>query len=129
MPTMGRAGRSGGRAGGGWGAARYLVSAALAGALAACAGTQIPQQHITAPGEALFNGQVRAEVNCYKCHNGDGSGTLRGPNLAKRVPNLTDQDIAGAIAKGPGLMPSFKDKVSDAEVKEIVAWLRTRFPR
>lgn len=126
---MRRAGRGGGRRGGDCGAARCLAIVALAGVLAACAGTQTPKQQITAPGEALFNGQVRAEVNCYKCHNGDGGGTLRGPNLGKRVPNLTDQDIAGAIAKGPGLMPSFKDKVSDAEVKEIVAWLRTRFPR
>jgi mono/diheme cytochrome c family protein len=108
---------------------RPLAIALLLGGLAACAGTQIPKQQITTPGQALFNGQVKTDVNCYSCHNGDGSGTLRGPNLAKRVPKLTDQEIAAAIASGPGLMPSFKDKVTDEEVKEITAWLRSRFPQ
>jgi mono/diheme cytochrome c family protein len=109
--------------------ARYLVTAAVLGGLAACAGTQIPKQQIASPGEALFNGQVRDEINCYRCHNGDGSGTLRGPNLAKRVPKLTDQEIATAIYEGPSLMPSFKGKINDAEIKEITAWLRTKFPK
>lgn len=94
-----------------------------------CAGTQIPAPRIASQAESLFNGQVRADVTCYKCHNGDGTGTLRGPNLAKRVPELTDDDIVKAIAEGPGLMPSFKDKVSDAEARELAAWLRTKFPK
>jgi len=98
-------------------------------ALASCAGTQRPADQIKSPGEALFNGRVKPDVNCYSCHNGDGSGTIRGPNLGKRVPKLTDQQIAQAIADGPGLMPSFKDKLTDAEVKEITAWLRTQFPK
>ena len=97
--------------------------------LTACAGTQRPADQITSPGEALFNGRIRPDINCYTCHDGDGAGTLRGPNLGKRVPKLTDQEIAQAIADGPGLMPSFKDKISDAEVKEITGWLRTRFPK
>jgi mono/diheme cytochrome c family protein len=42
---------------------------------------------------------------------------------------LTDDDIVKAIAEGPGLMPSFKDKVSDAEARELAAWLRTKFPK
>src|SRR3954466_4278420 len=89
--------------------------------LASCAGTQRPADQIKSPGEALFNGRGKPDVNCYSCHNGDGTGTIRGPNLGKRVPKLTDQQIAQAIADGPGLMPSFKDKVTDAEVKEITA--------
>jgi len=106
-----------------------LAVAILLSGLVACGGTQIPKAQIASPAQSLFNGQVRADINCFHCHDGDGSGTLWGPNLAKRVPKLTDDGIAQAIAKGPGLMPSFKDKVSDAEVKEIVAWLRSKFPR
>jgi mono/diheme cytochrome c family protein len=97
--------------------------------IAACAGTQIPQQQITSPGEALFNGRVKEDVNCYKCHNGDGSGTMRGPNLAKRVPNLTDEQIAKTIDEGPGLMPSFRGKVTPEEVAQITQWLRGKFPK
>ena len=107
-----------------------LTPAALAtlAVLAGCAGTQIPAQRITSPGEALFNGRVREDVACYKCHNGDGTGTWRGPNLATHVPKLSDQQIAQAIKEGPGLMPAFKDKVSDAEIQQLTAWLRQRFP-
>src|SRR5947208_7260142 len=110
---------------------RLLVAAAalLLAALGACAGSQRPADQIKSPGEALFNGRVKPDVNCYSCHNGDGTGTMRGPNLGKRVPKLTDQQIAQAIAEGPGLMPSFKDKVTDSDVQAITAWLRTQFPK
>jgi mono/diheme cytochrome c family protein len=97
--------------------------------LAACAGTQLPTQPNEPQGEALFNGRVREEVNCYKCHNGDGTGTMRGPNLGKRVPGLTDQQIAAAIDEGPSMMPSFKGKITPTEVAEITSWLRSRFPK
>ena len=106
-----------------------LATALLLSGLSACAGTQLPADQIKSPGEALFNGRVKPDVNCYQCHNGDGSGTIRGPNLGKRVPKLTDQQIAQAIAEGPGLMPSFKDKVTEADVQAITAWLRTQFPK
>jgi cytochrome c551 len=113
-----------------WISSRIAAAGLLAlASLAACGGTQLPVDQIKAPGEALFNGRVRADINCYKCHNGDATGTIRGPNLGKRVPKLTDQEIAQAIADGPGLMPSFKDKITDAEVKEITAWLRVKFPK
>jgi mono/diheme cytochrome c family protein len=105
------------------------AAALLLAALSACAGSQLPADKITSPGEALFNGRIRPDVNCYQCHNGDATGTMRGPNLGKRVPKLTDQQIAQAIAEGPGFMPSFKDKVSAAEVQQITAWLRKQFPQ
>jgi mono/diheme cytochrome c family protein len=94
--------------------------------LTACAGTQIPPGQISSPGEALFNGQVRADIDCYRCHNGDASGTWRAPNLTKRVAQLSDGEIAGAIATGPGMMPSYQGKLSAAEVAQITAWLRSR---
>jgi cytochrome c551 len=105
------------------------VSVVAGSALAGCAGTQLAATPMSPPGEALFNGRVHEEVNCYKCHNGDGTGTMRGPNLAKRVPVLSDQDIAKAIDDGPGLMPSFKGKVTSDETAQIIAWLHQRFPR
>ena len=97
---------------------RMLAVTILFSSLMACGGTQIPKAHIASPAQSLFNGQVRADINCFHCHDGDGSGTLWGPNLAKRVPKLTDDGIAQAIVEGPGLMPSFRGKLSDAEVKE-----------
>ena len=94
-----------------------------------CAGTQTPADRISSPGEALFNGRTKADVTCYRCHNGDGAGTMRGPNLAQRVPKLTDAQIVTTIQEGPGLMPSFKGKVTPDETAQITAWLRQRFPK
>jgi mono/diheme cytochrome c family protein len=109
---------------------RVLVgTVAVVGILAVgCAGKQTPPDRISSPGEALFNGQTKSEVNWYKCHSGDGSGTWRGPDLAKRVPKLTDQQIVKTIMDGPGFMPSFKDKVSRPEALAIAGWLHQRFP-
>jgi mono/diheme cytochrome c family protein len=100
----------------------------LVGIFVSCAGTQIPKDHISDPGELLFNGQTVSGVDCYKCHNGDGKGTWRGPNLAERVPKLSDKAIATAIFEGPGMMPSYKGKLDDPQVAQLTAWMRGRFP-
>jgi mono/diheme cytochrome c family protein len=67
-------------------------------------------------------------VNCYSCHNGDGTGTWRGPDLTKRVPTLSDAQIVRTIDEGPGLMPAFKGKIDAQETQQVIAWLRERFP-
>lgn len=102
---------------------------ALGVTVVGCAGKQTAADRISSTGEALFNGRVKPDVDCYKCHNGDGGGTLRGPDLAKRVPKLTDQQIVEVILEGPSLMPSFRGKVDDADMQAITRWLRERFPR
>jgi mono/diheme cytochrome c family protein len=101
---------------------------AMVALVAGCAGTPLRPTQASSPGEALFNGRVHADVNCYSCHNGDGSGTWRGPNLAKRVPGLTNQQIATAIDEGPGLMPAFKGKLNATETEQLIVWLKERFP-
>ena len=108
---------------------RVAWIAGISLAIAACAGTQVAADRITSPGQALFNGWTKADVDCYTCHDGDGSGTWRGPDLATRVPTLTDEEIADTIREGPSIMPSFEDELSDAEIGQIVAWLRQRFPQ
>jgi mono/diheme cytochrome c family protein len=98
------------------------------GLVVSCAGTQIAKDRISDPGEMLFNGQTVSSIDCYKCHNGDGRGTWRGPNLAERVPKLSDQAIFVAIHEGPGMMPSYQGKIDDQQIAQITAWLRGRFP-
>jgi mono/diheme cytochrome c family protein len=104
-----------------------VIVLALAGA-SSCAGKQTPKDRITDPGEMLFNGQTVSSIDCYRCHNGDGSGTWRGPNLGERVPKMTDPAIARAIHEGPGMMPSYKGKIDDAQIALLTAWMRGRFP-
>ena len=106
-------------------------NAALAGGLALLAvachtGTALPPQSLDSPGGKLFNGYVKSDVKCFSCHNGDGTGA-NGPNLAERVPKLSDEAILKAIDEGPSYMPSFKDKLTASEKRDIIAWLRERF--
>jgi mono/diheme cytochrome c family protein len=93
-----------------------------------CAGVQLPQAQLTAPGALLFNGYKNPDVNCYHCHNGDGHGSMRGPDLAKHVPTMADAQIQSTIETGKSFMPSFKGKISQAELDDLIAWLRTSFP-
>jgi mono/diheme cytochrome c family protein len=95
-------------------------------AVACHTGTALPPQSLDSPGGKLFNGYVKSDVKCFSCHNGDGTGA-NGPNLAERVPKLSDEAILKAIDEGPSYMPSFKDKLTATEKRDIIAWLRERF--
>ena len=95
-------------------------------AVACHTGTALPPQSLDSPGGRLFNGYVKSDVKCFSCHNGDGTGA-NGPNLAERVPKLSDEAILKAIDEGPSYMPSFKDELTASEKRDIIAWLRERF--
>lgn len=103
----------------------------LALVLAACGGegTQIPRTQLADPGALIFNGYTKPAVKCFGCHNGDGSGTKFGPPLAKRVPRRSDDQLRKVILEGRGNMPAFRDKLDDAELAQLVAWLRHEFDR
>jgi len=107
-------------------AARGLAVLAI---VIACGGGghQIPRDRVTSPGEALFNGYAKHGINCFECHDGTGRGTTWGPALATRVPSLTDDQIAATIRTGKGKMPAFGTKLNDAEVGQVVTWLREKF--
>jgi hypothetical protein len=106
-----------------WAGRALLGGVLFLGVLVSCAGTQTPKDRISDPGEALFNGQVASTIDCYKCHNGDGTGTWRGDNLAKRVPQMSDKAIAMTINEGPGMMPSYRGKIDDRpSPSPIASW-------
>jgi mono/diheme cytochrome c family protein len=107
---------------------RRSTAAALLLLFAGCAGAPLPRENLHQPAALLFNGYANPAANCYHCHGGDGSGTWRGANLAKRVPKLTEAQIREAIMQGKGIMPSFADKLSGSEVDQLVGWLKETFP-
>lgn len=102
-----------------------LVSAFV---VSSCAGVQLPKDSLADPGALLFNGYTHEKVDCWRCHNGDGLGSAKGPGLALRVPKKSDERLAQVIREGKGRMPGFKDDLSDDEVTQLVAWLRGAFP-
>lgn len=73
------------------------------------------------------------EQNCAKCHGAGGKGdTKMGQKLgvkdytdAKVQADLKDEDAIKAIKDGKDKMKGFGDKLSDQEIKGLVAYLRT----
>ena len=84
------------------------------------------------PALADVDGQQLYRQHCVKCHAEDGrANTLRGwlyfaQNLskAKWQDNNSDSDILDAIAKGPGAMPGYADKLSETEQLALVRAVR-----
>jgi len=107
---------------------RLLPPLLLCTALAACAGVQLPKEQLTEPSALLFNGYVRAEVDCWHCHNGDGKGSGKGPNLTRRVARMTKEKVARVIRDGDGYMPDFKKVLSEEEIVGLATWLKVQFP-
>jgi len=76
-------------------------------------------------------GQLYSQ-HCAKCHGSDGrANTLRGwlyfaRNLskAKWQDNNSDRDILDAIVEGPGAMPAYAGKLSEAEQLALVRAVR-----
>jgi cytochrome c6 len=68
--------------------------------------------------------------NCASCHGKDGSGsTMMGKKLAvkdyTKEQGFSDAEAANVIKNGKGKMKGFKAKLSDADVKALVAYIRS----
>ena len=67
---------------------------------------------------------------CASCHGKDGSGnTAMGKKLAvqdySKAQGFSDADATNVIKNGRGKMKGYKDKLSDADVKALVAYIRS----
>jgi len=71
--------------------------------------------------------------NCASCHGKDGKGeTTMGKKAkvkdytdAKVQASFTDAEALKVILEGKEKMKAYKDKVTEAEAKEVVAYIRT----
>jgi mono/diheme cytochrome c family protein len=88
----------------------------------------------TSPGEKIY------QSKCSTCHGKDAKGKpmmakifktdlakmdLTGADFAKK----DDKEVEGTITKGLNKMPSFKGKLKDAEIKEVVGYVRSLGPK
>jgi cytochrome c6 len=64
---------------------------------------------------------------CAACHGADGSKSMMGakPLSGAEVQGMSDADLTGAITDGKGKMPAYKGKLTDAQIKDLVAYIRT----
>ena len=98
------------------------------------------QQPETAPVDLMAQGRKLYSDNCAACHKQDGKGgkvTIEGKTInpddltSAKIKNLADDKIYGYIYKGieEDGMPSFKDKLSEAEIREVVKFLRAEIQK
>ena len=77
------------------------------------------------------DGAAIYKAKCAMCHGPDGAGqTPMGKNMKLRdlrsadVQKQTDAELVKWIADGKGKMPGYKDKLTDEEIKALVAHMR-----
>jgi len=68
--------------------------------------------------------QTFMRVGCHLCHGTNGQGSGAGSALTPNTPS--PEAIASFIRTAPGRMPAYpKEVLSDGEIADIVAFLRT----
>ncbi len=93
----------------------------------------------TAAALLLFSAPLRAQTDaastfkakCAPCHGADGKGdTPAGQKLgahdftSPEVAKMTDAELIEITKHGKNKMPAYADKLSDAEIKDLVAYVR-----
>jgi mono/diheme cytochrome c family protein len=100
-----------------------MLRTALAALVLLAATTAFASQE----GAALYK-----KSSCSLCHGADGKGnTPAGRAMKARdlgspaVQKLSDEELAGVIKNGKGSMPSFKASLTETQIKQLVAFIRS----
>ena len=77
-------------------------------------------------GAALF------KAKCAPCHGADGKGqtpmgkAVKAQDLgSEAVQKQSDAQLTEIVNNGKGKMPGYKGKLTDAQIKELVSFMRT----
>lgn len=85
---------------------------------------------------ASANAQGAAEkvykTKCASCHGADGKGTTAAGKATKardfcsdEVKKETDEEWTAILVKGKNKMPAYDKKLTEGEIKEVVAYIRS----
>jgi cytochrome c6 len=85
----------------------------------------------TAMGLAQSGGEATYKTQCLICHGATGNGDTPAGKAFKaksvhdpEVIKTSDVALLGIIKNGSGKMPAFKDKLTDAQIKDVLAYVR-----
>lgn len=68
--------------------------------------------------------------HCAGCHGGNGIGVIAGtPNLAGNTQLMVkpDFELMNTVLMGKGIMPAYQGKLSQTQILDILAHVRTFF--
>ena len=84
-----------------------------------------PRANSQGAGEKIY------KAKCASCHAADGAGATPAGKATKardfcsdEVKKETDEEWTAIIVKGKNKMPAYDKKLADAEVKDVVAFIR-----
>jgi mono/diheme cytochrome c family protein len=69
------------------------------------------------PGAAIFI------KKCSRCHGEDGGNKLPG-NASLQTSKLQDEEVLNKIARGGRIMPSWNNKLSQAEIRMVAEYVK-----
>jgi cytochrome c6 len=86
---------------------------------------------LIAPAKSQGGAEQTYKAKCASCHGADGAGATPAGKATKArdfcsddVKKETDEEWTTIIVKGKNKMPSYDKKLSDAEVKDVIAYIR-----
>ena len=81
--------------------------------------------------KAQGDGEKLYKSKCASCHGADGAGATPAGKATKarafcsdEVQKETDEEWTSIVVKGKNKMPAYDKKLTDAEVKELVGYIR-----
>jgi mono/diheme cytochrome c family protein len=80
---------------------------------------------------AQTSGPDTYKAKCAMCHGTDGSGNTPAGKAMKAQPfnspdliKASDADLIAATKNGKGKMPAYSGKLTDAQIKDVIAYIR-----
>lgn len=77
-----------------------------------------------------FNGKPLYLKHCASCHGERGESKMLGvPNFSRGeiIISSTDPMLVNSIKQGKGVMPGYQGLIKDADILDIIAYMRTLF--
>jgi mono/diheme cytochrome c family protein len=113
-----------------------IAALAIAGAVFAqdTPPAKAPEKKAAGSGAAAARGKELFDKKCGICHYADSDAKKIGPGLkglSKRGTftvnsnKVTDENLKTWIENGDTLMPPFKDVLEPAEIKDVIAYVKT----
>jgi mono/diheme cytochrome c family protein len=81
---------------------------------------------------AQASGTTTYSAKCQMCHGADGMGATPAGKAMKAIPfndpqilNKSDAELIAATKNGKGKMPAYAGKLSDGDIKAVIAYIHT----
>jgi len=98
----------------------------------AVGGAFLPVLFLLSPrANAQGQGEKVYKAKCATCHGAEGAGATPAGKANKardfcseEVKKETDEEWTSILGKGKNMMPAYDKKLTDAEIKDVVAYIR-----